>query len=352
MNEINQFNCLICKSSDIVMINTYKHYCCVCNDCNSVSHFKKKKYALNYILPSFIFKKILPNKAYLRLFSDDSAPAEDFYDVYADECKDVNEWRKSEFEQIIHELKLASITLSKEMSVLDVSGGPGLIGYQLKQICDRVIVTEFSKKSAYSMSKQFNIDTASFDYTKDKIENIVSGSFDLILVRSSIIFCEDLNSFIAGLSKLLKPGGHVLIESILPTYGEIFWWQQLEYKFPVIYSQESIEKYFNKNGFKLKAGFKDYGSYLGVKSRSYSEKSKLLFTWILELPMISIYLALNLFKKPAIDTSMKHKMITQIWRLGGDEHEDQFVEYLNFQQGGEFKSKTFGYKYNGYLGKL
>ena len=73
--------------------------------------------------------------------------------------------------------------------------------------------------------------------------------------------------------------GIVLIESIIPTLGEVFWWQQLEYKFPLIYSQETIEKCFYKNGFSLKFGYRDYGGYLGVKARSYAEFSKSLFTF-------------------------------------------------------------------------
>jgi 2-polyprenyl-3-methyl-5-hydroxy-6-metoxy-1,4-benzoquinol methylase len=345
----DKFQCPVCGSNDSCRLNTYKHYCYVCNDCSSVTHIKKRRYAFNYILPASIFKKILPKKAYLRLFGDDKGLAADFYDVYAEECKTINEWRKSEFSQIIDEINLAGIQLSENHSVLDVSGGPGYIGYQLKEICSRVVVTEFSAKSVKTMSDQFGIETTTFDYTADNIEDVVSGKFDLILVRSSIIFCEDLNRFIGGLSKILNAGGHVLIETILPTFGEIFWWQQLEYKFPVIYSQESIEKFFYKNNFKFKAGFRDYGSYYGVKYRSYSQKSKLLFTWTLELAMIYIYLLLNAFKKPAIDSSMRHKMITQVWELGVDNSSKNSTVYKNYYQGDSCKSKTFGYKYNGYL---
>jgi 2-polyprenyl-3-methyl-5-hydroxy-6-metoxy-1,4-benzoquinol methylase len=345
----NEIKCVVCGSNNGCILNTYKHYCFVCNDCNSVTHEKKKKYALDYILPKFIFSKILPRKAYLRLFSDSQSVASAFYDVYSEECMDINEWRKSEIVQIIDELNLAGIQLSQDISILDVSGGPGYIGHQLKKACKRVVVTEFSNKSSKKMAEQFGIETATFDYDKDKIENVVSGKFDVILIRSSIIYCDDLNGFIEGMTKLLNPKGHVLIQSILPTYGEVFWWQQLEHKFPVIYSQESIEKLFYKNNFQLKAGFRDYGSYFGVKNRSYNQISKRFFTWALEFPMIIIYLLINAFKKASIDQSMNHKMITQIWEFASHKTTTQNVKYKNYQQGGRFKSKTFGYKYNGYL---
>jgi len=53
----NIIACPICNSDDLVKINTYKHYCYVCNDCNNIFHIKKEKYLLEYILPKSIFKK-------------------------------------------------------------------------------------------------------------------------------------------------------------------------------------------------------------------------------------------------------------------------------------------------------
>ncbi len=350
MNTSNKTFCPICNSVDQCKINTYKHFCYICNDCNSVSHVKKKKYALNYILPSSLFKGILPHKAYLRLFGEYGGEASEFYDVYADECKDINDWRKSEFSQITDELQLAGFDLTGK-NILDVSGGPGYLGYQLQQICDRVVVTEFSSKSAQIIQEQFGIETKTFDYTKDELASVVTGPFDLVMIRSSIIFCTNLDQLIIDIGKLLKPGGHVLIETILPTYGEIFWWQQLEYKFPIIYSQEVIEKLFYKNRFQLVAGFRDYGSYFGVKARSYDSLSKRIFTWLIELPMLYFYLGLNIFKRPGIDTSMRHKMITQVWQKQNDTSTKLSTIYKNYYQGGDYRSKTFGYQYNGYLKK-
>jgi ubiquinone/menaquinone biosynthesis C-methylase UbiE len=293
-----------------------------------------------------VVEKIIPRKAFLRLFGDRTGQPEDFYDVYADECKEINEWRKSEFDQIIDELSLAKIDL-RDKSVLDVSGGPGYVGFQLQKVCKRVVVTEFSSKSSEAMSQHFGLETKKFDYTKDRLRDIIDEQFDIIMIRSSIIFCSDLDTLILDLKRILKKNGHILIETILPTYGEVFWWQQLEYKFPIIYSQEVIEKLFYKHGLKLVVSYRDYGSYLGVKDRSYQDNSKKWFTWLVEYPMILAYLACNFFKKPAIDTTMNHKMLTQIWTA------DILFEHQssakNFEQSEKFKSKTFGFKYNGYL---
>ena len=101
----------------------------------------------------------------------------------------------------------------------------------MKSLGTEVFVTEYSQNEVSNMQRVHNIDARVFDYTQDKIEELFEEKFSLIMVRSSIIFCEDLEDFIAGLDKLLEADGIIMIETILPSMGEILWWQQLEYKF-------------------------------------------------------------------------------------------------------------------------
>jgi len=341
--------CYVCASDDLVKINTYKHYAYVCSDCNCVSHEKKDKYFLEYIFPAKLFKKWLPEKAFLRLFHDDNSfAASSFYDVFADECENISDARKAEMSQLLDQFDKVNIDLNGK-AVLDISGGPGYIGNELNKMANEVVVTEYSEKASSAMANKFGIKTKKFDYNSDDISSLFSKDFDLILVRSSIIFCKDLDQFVFSLSKILKEDGIVLIETILPTLGEIFWWQQLEYKFPLIYSQETIEKVFFKNGFSLAMGYRDYGGYLGVKKRSYRTLSKHMFTWLIDFPMVALYYLLSLVKRPAIDQSMRHKVLTQFWVKRSDGVCVRERSYLTYSQGGKNKSKTFGYLYNGYL---
>jgi 2-polyprenyl-3-methyl-5-hydroxy-6-metoxy-1,4-benzoquinol methylase len=287
----------------------------------------------------------MPPKAFLRLFSDrgEFAPAE-FYDSSAFLSTDTTQWRQSEVAQVTDQLDLAGISITGS-KILDISGGPGYVAKSLQQLGADVVVTEYSRTMVDAMQKNLSLTAVDFDYAKDDIAEKVVGCFDVILVRSSIIFCPDLKKFAGQLKKLLKPSGLLLIESILPTYGEIFWWQQLEYKFPVIYSQETIEKTFYKTGFKLKLCYKDTGGYTGVKYRSYKNFSRQLFTWLIEFPMVIFYYLINIYKKTSIDSSFNHKMVTQVWALESVDG----ARYLNYTQGAVNKSKTFGYTYNGYL---
>lgn len=346
MDKVNH-NCTICSSHNITKINTYKHLACICNDCNNVFHKRKDKYLLEYMIPRALAKRLLPHKAFLRLFSDvRNSSAPDFYDKEAFDSTDHTSWRISEAQQVHDQLAIAGFSLN-DVRILDISGGPGYVAKSLVESGAQVVVTEYSSSAVNAMRKQLNLDSFVFDYVNDDISSVVDGKFDLIMIRSSIIFCPDLDLLISKLRSMISPTGAILLESILPSYGEIFWWQQLEYKFPYIYSQETIEKVFYKNGFNLKYAYRDYGNYYGVKIRSYNNFSRHIFTWLIEFPMILLYRVLNIHKKSSIDSTMNHKMITQFWTL---QNVDE-CKYKNFSQGGYNKSKTFGYKYNGYLKK-
>jgi 2-polyprenyl-3-methyl-5-hydroxy-6-metoxy-1,4-benzoquinol methylase len=285
----------------------------------------------------------------LRLFRDKGDfDAEGFYDVYGEECSQISERRKSEHKQLLDLLSLTGFDIS-EKTVLDISGGPGYLGQQLKGLCSRCVVTEFSESAVANMASTLEIETVKFDYNTDKPEELFTEKFDLILLRSSIIFCANLDELVGSLRGLLSPNGHVLVETIIPSLGEVLWWQQMEYKFPVIYSQETIEKYFYKHGFSLVAGYRDYGSYTGVKRRSYSGLLRNLYVWLIDYPMVLIYYAFVQRSKVPIDTKLHHKMLTQFWQKTDRCENVQEQPYRNFTAGAENQSKHFGFVYNGYL---
>ena len=306
--------CTICDSKNLTRFNSYKHHCYVCNDCHTVFHKKKEgRYFLEYFLPRGIFKNILPRQAFLRLFRDlGDYNSEDFYDTYATECAIESDFRISEVSQLIDQLYSTGIALEGK-SILDISGGPGLVAKYLSKKCKRFVVTEYSEISVRAMSDILGVNAVTFDYTKDRIDVLFKEKFDIILIRSSIIFCPNLNIFIQSLRKILNPEGYVLLETILPTLGEVFWWQQMEYKFPFIYSQETLEKYFYKFGFSLKYGDRAYGSYTSIKRRGTKTLARKIFTWLIDYPMVLAYYYMAPKRKIPIDHKLHHKMLTQIW---------------------------------------
>lgn len=345
-------NCPICESVNLTRFNSYKHFCYSCNDCNGIFHFQKQdKYLFEYVLPRSILKKMLPRQAFLRLFHDigDFNPP-DFYDEYAKQCRVETTFRSSEVKQLLDQFEVAGIKIENK-AVLDISGGPGFVAKYLQTICERVVVTEYSEIATKAMSETLGVKTIKFDYNSDKLNEILSEKFDIVLLRSSIIFCQNLDHLISSIRNILKPDGHVLVETILPTLGEVFWWQQMEYKFPIIFSQETIEKYFYKNGFSLMYGYREYGSYERVKLRGEGDFRKRLFTWIVDYPMVLIYYLLAPKSRIAIDQTLQHKMLCQIWRKTDFFQNNQESSYLNYQSGTYNRSIHFEYIYNGYLKK-
>jgi 2-polyprenyl-3-methyl-5-hydroxy-6-metoxy-1,4-benzoquinol methylase len=351
MNRSDQI-CPICNSQHLTRVNSYKHHCYVCSDCNNVFHIKKEgKYLLERLLPRSIFKRLLPPKAFLRLFHDKGdISAADFYDVYADECRNISEARQSEVDLLLDQLSLAGIGLDGK-SVLDISGGPGVVARRLKDSCAKFVVTEFSEKATRAMHDVLDIETLKFDYTADQLQNVVADKFDLVLIRSSIIFCPKLDEFVASLRAVLNSDGHVLVETIMPTLGDVLWWQQMEYKFPIIYSQETIEKYFYKHGFSLMVGYRDYGSYTAIKGRATQGVLQKGYTWLIDYPMVLLYYLFARKGRVAVDQRLNHKMLTQIWKKTDLAENVQSQPYRNYEAGPANQSTHFAYTYNGYLRK-
>jgi 2-polyprenyl-3-methyl-5-hydroxy-6-metoxy-1,4-benzoquinol methylase len=340
--------CGVCSSRNIVLLDSYKHHVVVCNSCECVSHIKKNKYAIEFFVPRKLAKVFLPRKAFLRLFSDkgDFSPA-DFYDGNSFETTLETTWRKSEVQQFEDQLALFAID-PKGKVILDVSGGPGLIATYLAKRGAKVQVTEYSSYEVSRMNETGLFEATVFDYENDKIEEKFDIKFDVIMVRSSIIFCSNLSAFVRGLNEILKPGGKVIIETITPSLGEIYWWQQLEYKFPRIYSEEMILKTFASVGLTQEFAYREHGSYMGVKFRSYNTLFRQMFTWLIDFPMVMYYKLKNNYSAAEIDLSLNHKMVTYLFTSENSVQTDT----LTLPQGGKYKSKTFGYKYNGYLKSL
>ncbi len=274
----------------------------------------------------------------------------DFYDVYAMECRNISAARQTEVEQLMDQFKLADIDL-RGKSVLDISGGPGFVAKKLQESCGRVVVTEFSDKATRAMRDVLGVEAVTFDYANDTLQKIFTEKFDVVLIRSSIIFCPQLDEFVHSVRCLLNPGGYVLIETIMPSLGDVFWWQQMEYKFPIIYSQETLEKFFYKHGFSLLAGYRDYGSYTGVRGRQTSGAMQKAFTWLIDYPMVLFYSFFTRKSRVAIDQRLHHKMLTQIWQRTESTENVQARPYRNYYAGTENQSTHFGFKYNGYLNK-
>lgn len=348
-----QLTCANCDSLEVYVVNSYKHHCLICRDCSNVTHVKKNsKLLFEYFFPRNLAKKILPTKAFMRLFSDKGDfEYEKFYDEFIQETNNVTDKRLSDIEQVLDTLNYFNYDIT-EKKILDISGGPGFVPGHLNKISLECCTTEHSELAAKAISNHFGIRAKQFDYNKDNINEIYNEKFDLILIRSSVIFCENVDDLLKSCSKILNHDGCILIESIIPSIGEVLWWQTLEFKFPRIHSQETLEKYFYKNHFNFIGGFREYGNYISVKNRSYPELSKRLFVWFIDLPLYFLY-SIGLRKSQVvIDQRNIHKMVVQFWSKSENPKPGKTASYKNFYIGLKNKSKHFGFVYNSYLKDL
>jgi len=344
--------CPMCHSYNVRSFNSYKHYCFACGDCNGVFHVKKQgRYLFEYIFPSSLARKLLPEKAFLRLFRgpEDYKPSS-FYEVYKAECANPNDIRKSEVHELKDNLELVDVRFDNK-AVLDISGGPGLVIKELNGVARRAVVTEYNEEATEAMGALLGVEAYKFDYITDSLDEIFQEKFDIVLLRSSIIFCDQLERLILSIDRILNEGGYVLVETITPTLGEVFWWQQMEYKFPVIYSQEFIEKVFYKHGYSLLVAHREYGDYVSNKWRRRTKIARKLFTWLIDYPMMLAYYFMAPKRKIPIDQRSHHKMLTQIWKKQHFKDGDPAPIYRNTQIGDDAQSTHFTQVYNGWLNR-
>ena len=158
-----------------------------------------------------------------------------------------------------------------------------------------------------------------------------------------------VTEFVASVRRVLNPNGHVLLKTILPTLGEVLWWQQMEFECPLISPQATLEKMFFKHGLSLRYGQRDYGSYLAVKWRTTSDPLRQAFTWLIDFPMMLAYYLLAPKRRLTIDQSLQHKMVTQVWEKTGVAADRRAGAYTNYEIGTGNQSMHFELEYNGYL---
>ena len=353
MNSKNIIECPVCKSTSLSKFNSYKHKCYACFDCNSVHHIKKTgRYLFEWFLPVKILARILPRPAYMRLFHapTEGFPPSEFYDGYANKALYEDAMKLSQVEQLFDQFSINNLDIS-DREILDISGGPGVLASALKDKCRRMVVTEYSQTSVDSMREHLGVDAVKFDYLNDQLEAVVEGKFDIILIRSSIIFCHDIEKLLKSISKILRQDGYILLETIIPTLGEVFWWQQMEYKFPIIYSQMALESFMFRHGYKLRYGYREYGSYVSIKWRGEKKKgfARMLFTWMIDYPMVLFYYFLARKSKIPIDQSLRHKFLTQLWHKSSSSGSSEQPVMRHYDIGEDNRSPHFSYIYNGYL---
>ncbi|HXB39629.1 MAG TPA: methyltransferase domain-containing protein [Bacteroidia bacterium] len=243
--------CKVCGSTSLEKVNTYKHFWYACASCDSIEREKKSHYTFESFFPKSAVKKLPGYFTYLLPASYfEEAKLGTSYNYYAD----MGNSAEGSGTKWGGETKIVSERLSKfgvnikDKSVLDVSGGPGFVANNLRSETSYMLLTEFSQVAVEGMRKFLAIDIEKYDYNSDSLDKITGKKFDIILVRFSINFCNDLEKFVKEAKNLLNPDGLIYVEHVEPNRGCLLRWQFDEYTYTLLHGIKTFAETFNKQG--------------------------------------------------------------------------------------------------------
>jgi hypothetical protein len=183
-----------------------------------------------------------------------SAPlAADFYDYYLEEGTDSRKWN-GEVEEVLGTLEAAGVSVGSGQRVLDVSGEPGFVCRAMRERGLDAWVTAYSSVVSDRIREKLNVPAFTFDYAaKDLAEtwNRLNGKLlDLVLVRYSIGFCEDLEAFTSAIASITQSSAAVLVSYPLPSRAVCLRWMCDDYTYLRLWTPEQVRQAFADSGFR------------------------------------------------------------------------------------------------------
>ncbi|MEZ4720776.1 MAG: hypothetical protein R2813_02745 [Flavobacteriales bacterium] len=200
------------------------------------------------LLPRALQELLLPNRLIKKSESDQYA----YYEKVVKNGIKNTKWEK-DIEQFLKTGQGFGLSYSGK-SILDISGGPGFRGKQLTELGAHVCVTEFNAEASAAMARALDLDVRKFDYANDFIHEVFMDKvFDLVIVRFSIGYCDNLSEFIDSLKKRLNPKAQVMISFPEPSVPYFIRHQLQEYNYSTLHSCQAIKSAFQEKGFTIQA---------------------------------------------------------------------------------------------------
>jgi SAM-dependent methyltransferase len=287
----NEYQCIFCQNpnSKVTRYSNFKHYWYRCNSCYTMWRKNKSEYPFSSLLrlidkiPLFakIERRILPS--YLRRQNAEEAAYQSYGALFhmvldptvRDEMFEVKRKRYlSEAKDLLDLFKKHSIQAS-DKDVLDISGGPGTFAYFIKPYVKSIVVTEYGSNSVDAMSEYLkDIKVIHADINDKWTEK---ETFDVILYRSCLYFCNDFDKHLKDINQYLRQDGLIYICTTAPSLGNSLRWQFEDYTHNVLYSQEVVAATLIKNNFSvIDKGYTDfYDNFL----KYYTLKDKIFHSW-------------------------------------------------------------------------
>jgi hypothetical protein len=231
--------CIICKSENVSIIDTYKHFWKVCNVCGNAFSKAKRRYPLSF-LPVARLKK---NKAVL----EDPANIYEFANYSEERIKKDEEQAILLSDEWVNSF---DISLS-EKKFIEISGGSGHFLNALRKYDLELFHTELNPKDVKYVNDNLHIKSKRFDFYKDELQNLFSERFDIILLKGSLEFCLDIKTFLANIKKNTHSNTIIIVITCVPTLGNFLLTQFDDYNQQVLYQKDTLINIFKEQGYSL-----------------------------------------------------------------------------------------------------
>mgnify|MGYP003412117878 CR=1 FL=1 len=246
-----------------VKLDTYKHHWIICQKTGNAYSLKKKPGMINRLLQAYKSRK----KSSYSIYDYFTSPSH-------------IQWSLEESQKVISEIFNHHKLEPKGKRILDVSGGNGHVANELKKLGAEVVLTEVNDVAIEYARDQLQVETYKFDFQADSLDKVVTGKFDIVLLRAAIMFCVDMERFLVNLEKLLKPGAVVVFQyCVIPTLGVLLRTQNDDYSYLALYQPETLIQFCDGHGLRLVTRDDEVDSDPYVVDHDANRRLTFLRTW-------------------------------------------------------------------------
>jgi phosphatidylethanolamine/phosphatidyl-N-methylethanolamine N-methyltransferase len=154
--------------------------------------------------------------------------------------------------------RLISGALTKEMKVLEIATGTGLIAINIAEAAQSVSATDFSPKMIEAATKKRAPDNVHFSVEDATALSFLDQTFDAVIISNALHIMPDPEMVLKSIRRVLKPNGLLIAPTFSHGHLRDSTWKLNAFLLKMIgfetYSKWKPEEYvdfINRNGFSV-----------------------------------------------------------------------------------------------------
>lgn len=152
--------------------------------------------------------------------------------------------------------RLMSEALTKEMKVLEIATGTGLIAVNIADFVQSIVATDFSPKMIETAMRKNAPDNVSFSVEDATALSFSDQTFDAVIISNALHIMPDPGLVLKNIKRVLKPNGLLIAPNFSHGHLRDSTWKLNAFLLKIIgfetYSKWKPEEYvdfINQNGF-------------------------------------------------------------------------------------------------------